>query len=59
MGIHAAGGNQTTLRIDDLAACRGFDLFAHSDDLSVIAYQDAAAGNILPHHGLDIAVFDQ
>jgi hypothetical protein len=59
VGIHTTGRHQSTLGIDHLCAGRGFDIFRYLNDFAFIVNENAAAGNILACHGLDIAVFDQ
>ena len=59
VGIHAAGGHQPSLGIDDLSACRGLDFLRHLKDLPVVSDQNAALGEIFSHHGLDMSVLNQ
>jgi hypothetical protein len=59
VGIHTAGGHQPAFGIDNLAAFGDVDLSSYGKDLSVVTDEDAAVGNVLSDHGLNVTVFDQ
>ena len=59
MGIHTAGGHQTALSINNLAAFGGSNFGANRCDFAVVINQNTAVGDIGSCHGLDVSVFNE
>ena len=59
VGINTAGGDQTTLCVDDGAIGGCFNGSGNLHNFSVVAQKHTAVRQICANHGLDVAVFNR
>ena len=58
VGLHAAGGQQTAVCVDDGAALRGVDVGGNGGDAAILR-QQAAVGQLRPDDGHDVGVLNE